>query len=79
MLEFARHGFAPLQARFAQRDLLRWRPVRLSDAHGGSEGLCEGVAADGALLVRDASGVLQSITSAEVSVRPHPHPHAPGA
>ncbi|MBP7546139.1 MAG: biotin--[acetyl-CoA-carboxylase] ligase [Acidovorax sp.] len=79
VLEFARHGFAPLQARFAQRDLLRWRPVRLSDAHGGSEGLCEGVAADGALLVRDASGVLQSITSAEVSVRPHPHPHAPGA
>ena len=35
------------------------------------------VSADGALLVRDASGVLQSITSAEVSVRPHPH--APGA
>ena len=70
---------APLEHEIAERDLLRWRPVRLSDAHGGSEGLCEGVAADGALLVRDASGVLQSITSAEVSVRPHPHPHAPGA
>lgn len=63
---FALEGFAPLQERFAARDLLRARAVRLSD---GRQAWCEGVAADGALLLRDAAG-LQALTSASVSVRP---------
>lgn len=63
---FVQDGFAPLQARFAARDLLRARQVRLSD---GRQAWCEGVAADGALLLRDASG-LQALSSASVSVRP---------
>lgn len=68
VLAFAASGFAPLQPRFAQRDVLRGRAVTLSD---GRHGLCQGVAPDGALLVQTTQG-LQSITSAEVSVRPAP-------
>ena len=68
VLAFAATGFAPLQPRFARRDLLRGREVTLSD---GRHGLCLGVAPDGALQVQTAGG-LQSITSAEVSVRPVP-------
>ena len=63
---FARHGFAPLMQRFAQRDLLAGREVNLSD---GSTGMAEGVAADGGFLVRTAAG-LQAVTSSEISVRP---------
>lgn len=59
-------GFTPFQARFAARDVLRGRPVRLSD---GLEGIAGGVDASGALLVHTAAG-MKSITSAEVSVRP---------
>lgn len=63
---FEADGFAPFRHAFAARDLLRGRPVRLSD---GTHGTAEGVGADGALLVRTARG-LEPITSAEVSVRP---------
>ena len=64
----ANDGNAPLQPRYAARDLLRGREVTLSD---GRHGLCEGVAADGALIVHTAAG-REAITSAEVSVRPIP-------
>jgi len=64
-------GFAPFQARFAARDVLRGRAVTLSD---GTEGTAQGVGENGALLVRTAQE-LQAVTSAEVSVRPS----APGA
>lgn len=63
---FAAHGFAPLRARYAARDLLAGREVLLSD---GTSGVAHGVGADGALQVQTAAG-LRSITSAEVSVRP---------
>lgn len=66
VLEFAAMGFAPLAPRFAQRDLLRGKNVTLSD---GRAGRCLGVAEDGALRVQTANG-LESVTSAEVSVRP---------
>jgi BirA family biotin operon repressor/biotin-[acetyl-CoA-carboxylase] ligase len=63
---FDKDGFVPFAPRFAARDVLRGREVRLSD---GTEGLCEGVGWGGELLVRTASGT-KSIISAEVSVRP---------
>lgn len=66
LLGFAEAGFAPFQARFAQRDLLAGRAVTLSD---GSQGTAHGVTEDGALLVHTARG-MQAITSAEISVRP---------
>lgn len=67
---FARHGFAPLMQRFAQRDLLAGREVSLSD---GTSGIAQGVAADGGFLVRTAAG-LQAVTSSEISVRPASSP-----
>ena len=63
---FERSGFAPFQARFHARDVLRDRAVRLSD---GTEGTAHGVDASGALRVHTSQGV-QTITSAEISVRP---------
>lgn len=59
-------GFAPVQPRFATRDVLQGRPVTLSD---GQTGTAHGVAEDGALLVHTAQG-MQAVTSAEISVRP---------
>ena len=63
---FEAYGFAPMQARFAARDVLQGRAVALSD---GQAGTAHGVAEDGALLVHTAHG-MQAITSAEISVRP---------
>ena len=59
-------GFAPVQPRFAARDVLQGRPVTLSD---GQTGTAHGVGEDGALLVHTAGG-MQAITSSEISVRP---------
>ncbi len=63
---FESHGFAPVQPRFARRDVLAGRDVTLSDGQAGS---ARGVAADGALQVQTPGG-LQSVTSSEISVRP---------
>jgi len=66
LLDFQEHGFAPLQARYAARDVLQGREVQTSD---GVQGLCLGVAADGSLRVQ--SGTQETaVNSSEVSVRP---------
>jgi BirA family biotin operon repressor/biotin-[acetyl-CoA-carboxylase] ligase len=65
---FEGYGFSPMQARFAQRDILQGRAVTLSD---GQAGTAHGVGEDGALLVQTASG-MQAVTSSEISVRPSP-------
>lgn len=59
-------GFAPFQARFDARDLLRDRAVILSD---GTAGTAHGTNDVGALLVHTAAG-MNTVTSSEVSVRP---------
>lgn len=73
---FMHTGFAPLQARFAQRDVLLGQTVQSwaprPDGPTGTplgHGQCLGVDADGALLVHTAQG-LQRWTSGEVTVRP---------
>ena len=66
VLRFGADGFAPFANRFALRDALLGRAVRLTD---GTEGTAEGVDAQGALRVRTAQG-LRTVHSAEVSVRP---------
>ena len=63
---FEGYGFAPMQPRFAARDVLQGRAVTLSD---GTAGMAHGVGDDGALLVHTAGG-MQAITSSEISVRP---------
>ncbi|NRF66212.1 biotin--[acetyl-CoA-carboxylase] ligase [Aquincola sp. S2] len=68
LLDFERHGFAPLQPRYARRDALLGKPVTTSFAEA-PEGVAEGVDADGALLLRVGTA-RQRITSGEVvSVR----------
>lgn len=69
--KFAQTGFAPFQADFHALDLLAGRAVTLSDSASGQ---ALGVDAAGGLRVKTASGVVQTITSAEVSVRPAPAP-----
>ena len=66
MQAFETHGFAAFAQRFAERDALADRPVKLSD---GTHGEACGVNASGALLVNTAHGTL-TVTSSEVSVRP---------
>ena len=63
---FAQFGFEPFQARFAARDVLAGRIVKLSD---GTQGTAHGIADNGALRVHAAGGMVE-ITSSEVSVRP---------
>jgi BirA family biotin operon repressor/biotin-[acetyl-CoA-carboxylase] ligase len=63
---FEAYGFAPMQPRFAARDVLQGRAVTLSD---GQAGTAHGVGDDGALLVHTPGG-MQAITSSEISVRP---------
>ncbi len=70
VLAFGQFGFAPFQARFNARDVLRERLVNVNDAQGAVlEGTAHGVGENGALLVHTALGMKQ-ITSSEVSVRP---------
>jgi BirA family biotin operon repressor/biotin-[acetyl-CoA-carboxylase] ligase len=65
---FEREGFAAFCADYAQRDLLRGRRVRTTQADV-PEGRAEGVSDTGALLVRADDGVLHPVSSGEVSVR----------
>ena len=69
VLDFEREGFTPFRARFAARDALAGRRVKLSD---GTEGTACGVGAHGALSVQTQNGQ-QDISSLEVSVRPADH------
>lgn len=66
VLAFANSGFAPFRPRFGRVDLLRGQAVHLSD---GTVGVAQGVADDGALLIKTSQGV-QTIHGSEVSVRP---------
>ena len=66
LLDFERTGFAPLQARYESRDVLRGREVHTSE---GQRGLAIGVGTGGALRLQHALGV-HEVHSSEVSVRP---------
>lgn len=66
VLAFASQGFGAFAQRFAQLDMLQGQTVQLSD---GSRGTACGVNDDGALQVLTDQG-MQTVTSAEVSVRP---------
>jgi BirA family biotin operon repressor/biotin-[acetyl-CoA-carboxylase] ligase len=66
VLRFAQEGFAPLQSRFHERDVLRGLAVHTSD---GVEGVAVGVDTAGALQIETTSGRVR-ILSSEVSVRP---------
>lgn len=71
LVAFEAGGFAPSAAAFAARDVLRGQAIQTTDANCPT-GQCEGVAPDGALLLRRDDGQLQAVVSGEVSVRPVP-------
>ncbi len=64
LVRFDRHGWAAFAGRFAERDVLRGRVVRA----GSDEGVVDGVAATGELLLRTAHGLV-SVVSGEVRVQ----------
>lgn len=71
---FAEQGFAPFQTRFNQRDVLRDRQVNVENqaettASLKTTGTALGVNEKGELILQTAQG-LQTINSAEVSIRP---------
>jgi BirA family transcriptional regulator, biotin operon repressor / biotin---[acetyl-CoA-carboxylase] ligase len=77
LLAFESLGFSAFAQRFAQRDALRDQPLVLSDGKNGTtHGTGCGVDEQGALLVLTAQG-MQSVHSADVSVRPAPTLGAP--
>lgn len=65
---FEAEGFAAFAAAYARRDLLRGQAVVTTHA-ACPDGVAEGVAADGALLVR-RGGEIHRVASGDVSVRP---------
>ena len=66
VLAFERQGFAPFQARFHARDVLRGLAVTLSD---GQAGVAQGVSPTGELLLAQGDRLVK-VHSAEASVRP---------
>ena len=65
---FEQDGFPAFRRRFEARDLLAGRAVRTTQA-GATEGIAEGVDAEGCLQLRRADGMRVGIASGEVSVR----------
>ncbi len=68
LAQFDREGLAPFLPRFAALDALACQPVRVYAPTRVLEGVAEGIAADGALLVR-MDGIVQPVHAGEVSVR----------
>lgn len=66
--DFRRSGFAALRAAWQRRDAFAGRHVRITGEQIEQLGICDGVADDGALLLRGDSGVTR-ILSGEVSLR----------
>ena len=73
LVDFEASGFAPLQAAFTSRDILRGKALVCGD---GRSGTGAGVDTRGALLLHTAWG-LETVLSDEVSVRPLPHSPLP--
>lgn len=69
LAQFDHDGLAPFLPRFRTVDALQGRPVAVLTGRERVEGIAEGVAADGALVVRVADGGLQTFHAGEVSVR----------
>lgn len=68
LLDFSAGGFASVRAAWQSRDAFAGQAVRICSETGEINGLCDGVAEDGALLLREASHT-RRILSGEVSLR----------
>ncbi|GAB3509351.1 bifunctional biotin--[acetyl-CoA-carboxylase] ligase/biotin operon repressor BirA [Pseudoxanthomonas daejeonensis] len=67
---FDRDGLAPFLPRYAALDALAGRQVRVLAGPGAIDGVAAGLAADGGLRVRAATGEERIFHAGEVSVRP---------
>ena len=74
---FEREGFAPWQADFTQRDMLRHQRITTT-LRELPQGRSLGVDARGALRVADAQGVVHTVVGGEVSIRPDQSGSDPG-
>lgn len=68
LADFRRGGFAALRDQWQRRDAFVGQRVRIAGEQLEQIGICDGVADDGALLLRGESGVMR-ILSGEVSLR----------
>ena len=66
---FDAHGLAPFLSRYAGFDALAGREVAIHEATGAWHATALGIADDGALRVRDASGAERRVHAGDVSVR----------
>jgi len=65
----AERGFEPLRARFEARFRMRGRPVTVVELDGARQrGVAEGVASDGALLLRRDDGTLLRVVAGDVTL-----------
>ncbi len=73
LLQFEHSGFAPFAPRFQSRDILRGQPVQAQAARQGptpqQAAIALGVAADGGYQIQHADGSVETIYSAEISLR----------
>jgi len=65
---FEEAGFAPFHPAFAARDLLDGRAVTTTQ-RGATEGVADGIGADGSLRLRTPDGKVVAVSAGEVSVR----------
>lgn len=66
---FDRDGLTPFLGRYAALDVLAGRVVRVLGATGAIDAVVLGIAADGALRIRDAQGMERCVHAGDVSVR----------
>ncbi|RUO60470.1 bifunctional biotin--[acetyl-CoA-carboxylase] ligase/biotin operon repressor BirA [Pseudidiomarina insulisalsae] len=71
LMEFETHGLAPFIRRWLDFDDLYQRPVNLEFGERKLQGIAQGIAADGALLV-DVAGQVKAYHAGEVSLRYDP-------
>jgi BirA family transcriptional regulator, biotin operon repressor / biotin---[acetyl-CoA-carboxylase] ligase len=67
---FDAEGLSPLLARWQPLDALVGQTVQLTEGDTRHVGLCQGIAPDGALRLRDAAGGVHDYYGGEASVRP---------
>lgn len=70
LADFDAEGLAPLLPRWQPLDALVGQSVQLVEGDTRHAGLCLGIAADGALRLRDAAGRVHDYYGGEASVRP---------
>jgi len=70
LARFEQEGMAPFVARWNALDLYRDQPVRLISGERSWQGIARGIDSQGALLLENDQGELQTLVGGEISLRP---------